>query len=117
MTDHSISTTNVLWHIYMTLHLLPMNAKCQLIIEILKKHWFRFIFHWSHHIRDIFGMIILYQIDYVFCQVDPSHYESLEISPHYVFADKEESLPIVKASTSFANFSIEIASLEVLQPV
>ena len=45
MTDHSIVTTRVLWHIYKTLQYLPLDYKTQVIQELLKKHFFRFFFH------------------------------------------------------------------------
>lgn len=76
MTDHSIVTTRVLWHIYKTLQYLPLDYKTQVIQELLKKHFFRFFFHWSNNIRYVFNLIILYQLDFHLLTVEIPKYFS-----------------------------------------
>ena len=62
--DHNVSTSKVLWHIYKTIHYMPIENRIAIINELLRKHFYRFFFHWSYNIREIFYLIIFYQIEY-----------------------------------------------------
>ena len=60
MTDHSLVTTKVFWHIYMTLHFFPLEHRVAIINELASKHYHRFFFHWSHNLRGLFYTVLFY---------------------------------------------------------
>ena len=64
--DHNIATVKVLAHIYKVIHYLPPENQLPIINELLRKHFYRFFFHWSYSIRDVFYLILLYQVEFGF---------------------------------------------------
>mmetsp|Transcript_34849 Transcript_34849/g.26015 ORF Transcript_34849/g.26015 Transcript_34849/m.26015 type:complete len:163 (+) Transcript_34849:2354-2842(+) len=64
--DHHLATSSVIWCLYQTIHYFPSDQRVLVVSEILKKHFFKFFFSWSPHIRDMFFYLVLYQIEHNF---------------------------------------------------
>eukprot|EP00347_Sterkiella_histriomuscorum_P020965 403335778 len=62
--DHNLSTTKVLWSLYKTLSIFPLEQRLILTHEFIRKYFYRFFFHWSYNIREVFFMLLLYEIDF-----------------------------------------------------
>jgi hypothetical protein len=62
--DHSISIAKVLSLLYRTMHYYPGENKHDFIMELLKRHFYRFFFHWCYNIREMFYLILMYQIEF-----------------------------------------------------
>ena len=63
--DNGLVATKVIWHIYMIFNWLPLEYKLQIACDLLLRdqYFYRFFFHWSYNIREIFYMVLLYGID------------------------------------------------------
>lgn len=64
--DHSVTVSKALNLVYKTLHFYPDERKITMLQDLLKKHFYRFFFHWSYNVREMLYLIIFYQIEYTY---------------------------------------------------
>jgi hypothetical protein len=64
--DHSVTCSKALNLVYKTLHFYPGERKIAILQDLLKKHFWRFFFHWSYNVREMLYLIIFYQIEFNF---------------------------------------------------
>lgn len=74
--EHSVSTPKVLFCLYQTMHLYPLEERNKLVFEILKKYHFKLFYSWSYNIRDIYFGFLLYQIEFNFIIKTSSMFDS-----------------------------------------